>query len=166
TGRTHDCKRLLCGTLHFLLPGGGHPHMKRREFITLLGGAAACSFAARAQQPGGIPRFIYFANAFPDEPEARARRAAFREAFEKLGWIDGRNIRIEEHWGTLPSARLRAVAAEFVRSAPNVILTSGSGMSEALQLESRTVPVVFVSVTDPLSSGLVASMAHPGGVLT
>ena len=141
--------------------------MKRRAFITLLGGAAAAwPLTVRAQQPSGIPRFIYFANAFPDEPEARARRAAFREAFEKLGWIDGRNIRIEEHWGTLPSARLRAVAAEFVRSAPNVILTSGSGMSEALQLESRSVPVVFVSVTDPLSSGLVASMAHPGGVLT
>ena len=136
--------------------------MKRRAFITLLGGAAAAwPLTVRAQQPSGIPRFIYFANAFPDEPEARARRAAFREAFEKLGWVDGRNIRIEEHWGTLPSARLRAVAAEFVRSAPNVILTSGSGMSEALQLESRSVPVVFVSVTDPLSSGLVASMAHP-----
>jgi putative ABC transport system substrate-binding protein len=141
--------------------------VKRREFITLLGGAAAAwPLTVRAQQPSGIPRFIYFANAFPDEPEARARRAAFREAFEKLGWVDGRNIRIEEHWGTLPSARLRAVAAEFVRSAPNVILTSGSGMSEALQLESRSVPVVFVSVTDPLSSGLVASMAHPGEVLT
>ena len=141
-------------------------HIERRKFLATLGVAAAWPLAARARQPGGIPRFIYFANAFPDEPEARARRAAFREAFEKLGWIDGRNIRIEEHWGTLPSARLRAVAAEFVRSAPNVILTSGSGMSEALQLESRTVPVVFVSVTDPLSSGLVASMAHPGGVLT
>jgi len=118
------------------------------------------------RQAGGAPRFIYFANAFPDDPEARARRAAFREAFEKLGWIDGRNIRIDEHWGTLPPGRLRAVAAELVRSAPNVILTSGSGMSEALQLESRTVPVVLIAVTDPLSSGLVASMAHPGGVLT
>src|SRR5262249_26333518 len=113
-----------------------------REFIMLLGGAAAAwPLTVRAQQPSGMPRFLYFANAFPDEPEARARRAAFREAFEKLGWVDGRNIRIEEHWGTLPSARLRAVAAEFVRSAPNVILTSGSGMSEALQLESRSVPV-------------------------
>jgi len=72
------------------------------------------------RQAGGAPRFIYFANAFPDDPEARARRAAFREAFEKLGWIDGRNIRIDEHWGTLPPGRLRAVAAELVRSAPNV----------------------------------------------
>src|SRR5262249_16081252 len=91
--------------------------MKRREFITLLGGAAAWPLAARAQQPSGIPRFIYFANAFPDEPEARARRAAFREAFEKLGWVDDRNIRIEEHWATLPSRRLRAGGrGELVRS--------------------------------------------------
>jgi putative ABC transport system substrate-binding protein len=140
--------------------------MKRREFITLLGGAAGWPLAARAQPPSGIPRFIYLANAFPDDPEARARRAAFRDAFEKLGWVDGRNIRIEEHWGTVPPGRWRAVAAELVRAAPNVILTSGSGMSEALQSESRSIPVVFVAVTDPLGSGLVASMARPGGNVT
>ena len=142
---------------------------KRREFIALIGGGvlllAAKVRRARGQQPG-IPRFIYVPNAFPDDPEARARHAAFRKEFEKLGWADGRNIRIEEHWGYTPPGRLQAVAAEFVRLAPNVIMTSGSGMSEALQRESQTIPVVFVAVTDPLSSGLVASMARPGGNLT
>ena len=142
-------------------------HIGRRKFLATLGGAAAAAWplAARAQQ-AGIPRFIYVPNAFPDDPEARARHATFREAFEKLGWADGRNIRIEEHWGYTPPGRLQAVAAEFVRLAPSVIMTSGSGMAEALQRESQTIPVVFVSVTDPLSSGLVASMARPGGNLT
>src|SRR5262245_54956843 len=82
--------------------------LKRREFITLLGGATATwPLAAHAQQPGSLPRFIYQANDFPDVPEARARHAAFREAFEKLGWVDGRNIRIEDHWGFVPAARCR-----------------------------------------------------------
>src|SRR5262245_42883603 len=81
----------------------------RRKFLaTLLGGAAAAwPLAARAQQPGSLPRFIFQANDFPDVPEARARHAAFREAFEKLGWVDGRNIRIEDHWGFVPAARCR-----------------------------------------------------------
>jgi putative tryptophan/tyrosine transport system substrate-binding protein len=105
-------------------------------------------------------------NAFPDDPEARARHTAFREAFEKLGWADGRNIRIEIHWGYTPPGRLQAVAIELVRLAPDVIMTSGSGMSEALQRASPTIPVVFVAVTDPLSSGLVANMGRPGGNLT
>ena len=142
-------------------------HIGRRKFLATLGGAAAAAWplAARAQQ-AGIPRFIYVPNAFPDDPEARARHRAFREAFEKLGWVDGHNVRIEEHWGYTPPGRLQAVAAEFVRLAPSVIMTSGSGMAEALQRESQTIPVVFVSVTDPLSSGLVASMARPGGNLT
>src|SRR5215470_3381473 len=109
-------------------------HIGRRKFLATLGGvAAAWPLAARAQQAGGLPRFIYLANSFPDDPEARARHAAFRQAFEKLGWTDGRNIRIEDHWGTVPPGRTRAVEAELVRSAPNLIMTSGSGMSEALQ---------------------------------
>src|SRR5262249_61036884 len=99
----------------------------------------------------------------PDVPEARARHVAFREAFEKLGWVDGRNIRIEDHWGFVPAARVPAVAAELVRSAPTIIMTSGSAMSEALQRASKTIPVVFVAVTDPLGSGLVAGTGRPCG---
>jgi putative ABC transport system substrate-binding protein len=141
--------------------------LKRRDFIALLGGAAVASpFAARAQPVTSLPRLVYVPNAFPDDPEAQARHKAFREAFEKLGWADGRNVRFEVLWGRLPNARVRSVAAELVRSAPAVIVTSGSGMSEALKLESRTVPVVFVAATDPLASGLVDSMARPGGNLT
>jgi putative tryptophan/tyrosine transport system substrate-binding protein len=141
--------------------------MKRRDFITLLGGAATWPVAARAQQSAaGLPRLIYFANGLPDAPETQARHKAFREAFEKLGWADGRNVRIEEHWGSLPTAQMRSVAAELVRAAPAVVITSGSGMSEALKLESRAVPIVFVAATDPLASGLVDSMARPGGNLT
>jgi putative ABC transport system substrate-binding protein len=139
----------------------------RRQFAAALASAAAWPNAARAQRVGsGLPRFIYLAEAFPDDPEAQARHAAFREAFEKLGWVDNRNIRIEEHWAVIPPDRIRAVAAELMRSAPNLIMTSGSGMSSALQSESQRVPVVFVAVTDPVSSGLVASMAQPGGNLT
>src|SRR5262245_6022953 len=139
----------------------------RRKFLaTLLGGAAAAwPLAARAQQPGSLPRFIFQANDFPDVPEARARHAAFREAFEKLGWVDGRNIRIEDHWGFVPAARVPAVAAELVRSAPTIIMTSGSAMAEALQRASMTFTVLFGAVTGPLGSGLVASMARTGGNL-
>jgi putative ABC transport system substrate-binding protein len=141
--------------------------MKRRDFITLLGGAAAAwPLAVRAQQPPGPPRVIYFANAFPDDAETQARHKAFREAFERLGWTDGRNVRIDEQWGALPVARMRSVAAEYVRSAPAVIIVSGSGMAEALKFESRTVPVVFVAATDPAASGLVDSMERPGANLT
>jgi putative ABC transport system substrate-binding protein len=142
-------------------------HIRRRELIATLGVATVWPLGARAQQPvPGIPRLIYFPNAFPDDVEQQARRKAFRDAFEKLGWADGPKIRIEEHWGRVPTARMRSVAAEFVRSAPAVIVTAGTPPAEALGRESRTVPVVFVAAGDPLSSGLVDSMAHPGGNLT
>jgi putative ABC transport system substrate-binding protein len=140
--------------------------MRRRDFITLLGGAAAWPLAAHAQHAAGLPRVIYFANNFPDDPETQARHKAFREGLERLGWNDGRNVRVDEHWGTLPVTRMRSVAAEFVRSAPAAIVVSGSGMAEALKLESPTVPVVFVAATDPAASGLVDSMERPGANLT
>jgi putative ABC transport system substrate-binding protein len=141
--------------------------MNRRQLITLLGGAAAAwPLAARAQQPSGLPRVIYYANNFPDDAETQARHQAFREGLGKLGWADGRNVHIDEQWGVMPVARMRPVAAEFVRSSPAVIVVSGSGMAEALKLESQTVPVVFVSATDPAASGLVDSMERPGANLT
>jgi putative tryptophan/tyrosine transport system substrate-binding protein len=141
--------------------------MRRRDFITLLGGAAAAGpIAARAQQAPGLPRVIYFPNNFPDDPETQARHKVFREGLERLGWNDGRNVRVDEQWGGLPVARMRSVAAEFVRSAPAVVVVSGSGMAEALKLESRAVPVVFVAATDPAASGLVDSMERPGANVT
>jgi len=140
--------------------------MRRRDFIAGLGSAAAWPLVAWAQPAPGLPRLSYVANAFPDSADAQARHKAFREAFAKLGWADGRNVRIEDHWGILRSARRQSVAAELVRSAPAVIVATGSPTAEALKLETRIVPIVFVAATDPIESGLVASMTHPGGNLT
>jgi ABC-type uncharacterized transport system substrate-binding protein len=139
--------------------------MKRREFITLLGASAAWPLAARAQQPA-LPRVVYLPTASENDPEQPARLAAFRTALEKLGWVDGRNVRIDPRWGVIDHEQPGAFAAEIVGSVPNVILVSGSEMSEALKRETRTIPIVFVTVTDPLTSGLVASMEHPRGNLT
>src|SRR5262252_2897286 len=86
TGRTHDCKRLLCGTLHFLLPGGGHPHMNRREFITLLGGAAAWPLAARAQQGERMRRVGVLMPFAEGDPETQLRVTALRQGLARLGW--------------------------------------------------------------------------------
>jgi putative tryptophan/tyrosine transport system substrate-binding protein len=136
----------------------------RRTFIAGLGAPALWPLAPRAQQ--ALPRVVYFPNAFPDDPEAQDRRKAFREGLERLGWKDGSNVRINEQWGTLPAERMRSVAAEVVHSAPAVVLASGTPLSEALKLESRSVPIVFVGATDPAASGLVTNMAHPGENLT
>jgi putative ABC transport system substrate-binding protein len=140
--------------------------MRRREFITLLGGAAAWPLAARAQRADRLPRVVFLAAASADDPEMRASIAAFRTAFEKLGWADGRNVSIDFSRGPIPPERQPEVAAEVVRSAPAVILSNGSPFSNALRLATRAVPVVFVSASDPLGSGLVDSMMRPGGNLT
>jgi putative ABC transport system substrate-binding protein len=139
--------------------------MRRREFITLLGGAAAVwVLAARAQRPSRIARIGYLVSNL--QGDAQPRNSAFCEALEKLGWTDGRNIRIDYRWGVTGPDRARAAAAELVSLVPDVILAQGSTISEALRLETRTIPIVFVSVTDPLGSGLVDSLAHPGRNLT
>ena len=145
--------------------------MRRREFISLIGGAAAAllspPLSARAQQVGSLPRVVYLTGGAIDDQEIVARRAAFRLGFEKLGWIDGRNVRIDYHWGSDPRPQRReAFAAELMSSAPNVILISGTPMSKEFQRLTRTIPIVFVNATDPLGSGLVSSMAHPGGNIT
>jgi putative tryptophan/tyrosine transport system substrate-binding protein len=145
--------------------------MKRRDFIRAIGGAAAMScglgrFPARAQQPGGVPLVGYLVGNAEDEPEARVNRAAFRDALAKAGWAEGRNLRIDYRWGAGAVERLRATSVEVVGLAPNVILAQGSPLAEALRRETHTIPIVFLSVSDPLSTGLVDSMAHPGGNLT
>src|SRR5262249_61479215 len=123
TGRTHDCKRPLCGTLHFLLPGGGHPHMKRREFITLLGGAAAAwPLTARAQQGERMRRIGVLLPAAADDPVFQVRLAAFHQALALLGWTIGRNIRIDTRWTKGEAADARKYAAELVALAPDAIL--------------------------------------------
>src|SRR5262249_19049353 len=114
TGRTHDCKRLLCGTLHFLLPGGGHPHMRRRTFIALLGGAAAAwPLAARAQQTDRVRRIGVLTNFAESDPEAQTWATAFQEELQRLEWGQGRNIWIVHRWAGDRQDRLPTYAVEL-----------------------------------------------------
>jgi putative ABC transport system substrate-binding protein len=136
--------------------------MRRREFITLLGGATATwPLVARAQQPA-TPRIGYVTVQSEGDADGRARNAAFRDALEGLGWAEGRNLRIEYRWGANTPERQRQSASELVGLALDVILAQGSLNSEALRRETGTIPIVFVSASDPLTSGLVDNMAHPG----
>src|SRR5215831_4723881 len=116
TGRTHDCKRPVCCTPKDLLPGGGHPHMiGRREFVTLLGGAAvAWPMAARAQQPERTRRIVIFLNAAADDPRYQPWVGAFLQALALLGWTIGRNVRIDTRWSGANAAETRRHAAELV----------------------------------------------------
>ena len=136
--------------------------MKRRAFITLLGGAAAAwPLAARAQQPNRMRRIGVFMNLASDDAEGQARNAAFLQGLQEAGWAVGRNVRIEYRWGAGDPELFRRYAAELVALAPDVILASGASMY-ALQQVTREVPIVFVQVPDPVGAGIVLSMARPG----
>jgi putative tryptophan/tyrosine transport system substrate-binding protein len=140
--------------------------MKRREFIAGCG-AVALPLRAAAQQPSNaVARVgILLANS-EGELEVQTRNAAFREALNKLGWADGRTLRIDYRWGATSLESARTYAAQLVNLAPNVMLGTNSLCAEALRRETRTIPIVFVNVSDPLSSGLVDSMARPGTNVT
>jgi putative tryptophan/tyrosine transport system substrate-binding protein len=141
--------------------------MRRREFISLLGGAAVIwPLGVRAQQRERMRRVGVFTPGAADDPEHQARNAAFLQGLGELGWIVGRNVRIEYRWGAGDYERFRAMAAELVALAPDVILAQGSSTVTALQKTSSTVPIVFANVTDPVGSSLVASLARPGGNAT
>src|SRR3974390_1676143 len=137
--------------------------MKRREFITLIGGMAAWPLAAHAQQNERVRRIGVLMPLAKDNPEAQARTAAFLQELQKLGWTEGRNLQIEYRWDT---GDLRKAATELVTSSPDVILASGTPAVAALQQATRTVPIVFAQVADPVSGGVVASLAKPGGNIT
>jgi putative ABC transport system substrate-binding protein len=140
--------------------------VKRRDFITLLGGAAAWPLAARAQQAGRMRRIgVLLPNAASD-PESMSRITAFLQGLQALGWTDGRNVRIEFRWGAGDSSALGKLAAEMIALAPDVVLTLGAGTVSALQRVTRTVPIVFMQVTDPVGGGIVESLAQPGGNTT
>src|SRR6516225_4899903 len=165
TGRTHDCKRPLRGTLHFLLQGGGHPHMKRREFITLLGGASlAWPLAARAQQPGKL-RTIGFSGQSTRSAESELV-AAFTQRLRELGWIENQTVVIEYRWSEGRAERFVQIAAEFVRLNVDVIVTSGTPQVLATKRATSVIPIVFARVGDPVANGIVASLARPGGNVT
>ena len=141
--------------------------MRRREFITLLGGAATWPLAAYAQQDGRVRRIGVLMGQAEDDPEAQARVAAFQQSLQRLGWSDGRNVRIDTRWATTNADDLRRHAAELVALAPDVIV-AGSGTSTVAPLlqTTRTVPIVFVVVIDPVGAGFVDSLARPGGNAT
>jgi len=141
--------------------------VKRREFITLLAGASvAWPLAARAQQPERVRRIGVLMNLASDDAEGQARLAAFHQGLQQLGWTVGRNVQIDYRWGAGNADYIRKFAAELVALAPDVILTTGAVALGPLQQVSRTVPIVFVNVTDPVGGGFVASLGRPGGNAT
>jgi putative tryptophan/tyrosine transport system substrate-binding protein len=141
--------------------------MRRRQFITLLGGAAcAWPLAARAQQGERMRRIGVLLNAAADDAVFQTRVGAFLQALALLGWTIGRNVRIDTRWATANAAEIRRHAVELAALAPDVILAHGAGPVGALLQATRTVPIVFVGVIDPVGGGFVDSLARPGGNAT
>ena len=140
--------------------------MKRRDFITLLGGAAAWPLAARAQQRERMRRIGLLLNLGSDDQEGQTRNAAFLQALQELGWTVGRNIRIDYRWGAGNAELYRKHAADLVALAPDIILTNGTSIIGPVLQTTRTVPIVFVNVTDPVAGGFMESLARPGGNAT
>jgi putative tryptophan/tyrosine transport system substrate-binding protein len=141
--------------------------MQRREFITLLGGAVvAWPRAARAQQADRMRRVGVLESRAADDREGQARLAVFLQGLQELGWTDGRNVRIDYRWAAADADRYRTYAAELVALSPDVILSSASASVAALLQTTRTVPIVFVNVIDPVGAGFVARLARPGGNAT
>lgn len=141
--------------------------MRRREFMTLAGGAAVWwPFAARAQQSSGTRRIGVLMNFRSDELEGQARITALMQALQKLGWKEGDNLRTDIRWAGDDSERFRKYAEELVGLGPDVILASASSGVAALQRITRSVPIVFANVVDPVGAGYVTSLARPGGNTT
>jgi putative tryptophan/tyrosine transport system substrate-binding protein len=140
--------------------------MKRGEFITLLGGAAAWPLAARGQQAERMRR-VGVLMLYPDsDPEGQLRATAFRQGLEKLGWTLGRNVQIDFQWGLGDAEWIRSAAAQLLRLVPDLILANGDAATRVMQQSTRAVPIIFIAGSDPVAEGLVQSLAHPGGNLT
>jgi putative ABC transport system substrate-binding protein len=137
--------------------------MRRRHFITLLGSAVAWPLALRAQQSGQMRRIGVLMPFARDDPEGQARVTAFVQGLQKLGWTEGRNLQIEYRWGT---GDLQKAAAELVALSPDVVFATYTPGVAALQQATRSIPIVFANVADPLGGGFVASLAKPGGNMT
>jgi putative ABC transport system substrate-binding protein len=140
--------------------------MRRRTFIGLLGGAVVWPIATRAQQSDGMRRIGVLMNRAADDPQGQARLSAFKLGLQQLGWIDGRNVRIETRWGADDVDRERRYAAELVALLPDIVLASGTLSVAALQDVTQAFPIVFVGVTDPVGAGFVESLDRPGGNVT
>jgi ABC-type uncharacterized transport system substrate-binding protein len=142
-------------------------HIGRRKFLAALGGAAAAwPLAARAQQPEQVRRIGVLLSVDESDPEGKAQLSGFTQGLAELGWIDGRNLRTEVRWGSGDVDRIRTFAKELVALQPDVIVAHGTPVTAALQRETRTIPIVFVTVTDPVGDGFVAGLPHPGGNIT
>jgi putative tryptophan/tyrosine transport system substrate-binding protein len=141
--------------------------ISRREFGAAFSSAAAVwPFAARAQQPERMQRVGVLMNLPADDPEASARATAFAQGLQQLGWTVGHNVRIDYRWGAFDAGRSGRYAAELLALAPDVIVITGSPAVRALQQATRTLPMVFVNIIDPVGAGFVDSLAQPGGNLT
>src|SRR6516165_4811222 len=152
------CSRPVRDRMHFR-------HWKRRDFITLLGGAAAAwPLAARAQQTGKPPTIALLGSATPLVDSQRV--AAFVQRLRELGWIDGRNVAIEYRWGEGRNERFAEIAAEFVRLKVDVIVASTTPAVIAAKQVTSVIPIVFPTAGDPVGTGVVASLARPGGNVT
>ena len=138
--------------------------MRRREFIGLLGSAVATGpVGAYAQQGEAVRRIGILMSLAADDPEGKARFTAFQQSLELLGWIEGRNVRIETCWAGGKADNARKYAAELIGFTPDVILASGGAIVGPLLEVTRTVPIVFTQTPDPVAAGFVASLASPGG---
>jgi putative ABC transport system substrate-binding protein len=140
--------------------------MKRRTFIGGLGSAAAWPVVARAQQGDHVQRISVLMGGDENDPERKARLSALTQGLADLGWTDGRNVRLDVRWPGADANRIRALAQELVGLHPDIILTGGTPATIALQRETRTIPIVFAAVADPVVSGIVARLDRPGGNIT
>jgi putative ABC transport system substrate-binding protein len=139
--------------------------VKRRDVIMLVGGAAAFPLAARAQQGSGMRRIGVLMIQAANDPEGQARFAAFRQGLKQLGWSEGQNLRIDARWASA-NEEIRKHAADLAALAPDLILATATAAVTPLQEATRAIPIVFVSVVDPVGAGFVASLARPGGNTT
>jgi putative ABC transport system substrate-binding protein len=140
--------------------------MKRRDFITLLGGAAAWPLGARAQQPDRVLRIGVLMNLAASDPEGQAQVTALVLRLKELGWTDGRNVQFDYRWAAGDASRMRTFAKELVKLQPDVVLARSTPVTAALQRETQTIPIVFVAVSDPVGEGFVASVARPEANIT
>jgi putative ABC transport system substrate-binding protein len=140
--------------------------VKRRNFITLLGGAAAWPIAARSQQAERMRRVAFLHGYAENDPEVLPRIVAFRQGLEALGWRENRNIRVEHRYSGGDFGRIQTYATELVRSAPDLIAGSGTAIIAALKQATDTIPIVFSLVNDPIGQGFVTTLSHPGGNIT
>jgi len=140
--------------------------MRRRQFITLLGGAAVWPLAAHAQPSDRMRRIAVLMNNAEDDPEGQARAAAFREGLQALGWTEGKNLRIDWYWTAGDIGRVRGNVTQLSGDTPDIIVANGRvTLSEAVQV-IRSIPIVFVLVNDPVGQGFISSLARPGGNVT